>query len=1021
MVNCNTYPRKKELVKEGEVSGGQTQQEIDCRMKEITAKHSAVFEGLGRAKVDPIHIEVDPNIKPVKQKERRIALHYKEKFKEHLKELKEAGVVSGPLGSEEAVGWVSNVVITHKSWTDKKIRVNLDTRPMAEAIKAAQFPIPTPMELRHEFTGSDRYSQIDLNHAFHQFSLDDQTKDIFKFYTPWGLHRFNTLVMGVSSGSSECHEKLRVILEGLEGVIQIKDDIVVHGCGKEHDTRLEALLVRLEKFNITLRKEKCNFGQQEVKWFGNTYTKQGMSPDPEKVAMIKAWPRPEDKAAVKSFLQTVQFCQIFMRPGKGRTYSDVTKPLRELTAKSERFVWTDGAESSFKELKELLISDSVMANYDPKRETKLFVDDGPSGVAATVAQKYEVKGLDHPGWRPVAHNSRAKTEAEMNYSKVEGESLAILSGIMSNKMYLYGTKFTVATDHQALVPLYKSHSKELPVRVARHKSKLRAFNFVVKYEAGVSTPADYGSRHHAAAKNYSEMEKENLGVEDMEEDAEIVVNRVEALTEAVTLPVLKKYSLEDEEMQKLSNLIKKDAVKCDMSGYKECFAELSLVDGLVVRGERLLIPAKLRADVLEAAHEGHPGTQSMVRQLRQDTWWPGQSRDVRDFVDSCLACTASVGRTSPAPMTVRETPTAAWQHCSADFKGPIGGQFYCHVLIDNYSRWPEVEIVNSTSLEDLKPALDRSLDLFGIPLSVTHDNGPCYNSLGWRQYARERGFELRPCTPEHPEGNAIAERFMSVLVKVIHTAVVEGRDPRQEVRRRLLNYRNTPHPSTGKTPAQLMMNRRPRTRIPSLLRPELGKVHQEAQEMDRETREKRKEVFDKRKRAVKKEVKPGDKVLIKQQKTTLNPPYDPKPYIVEKVKEAQVTASKGSKVRVRDMSRLKVVKERPEHLQAARTAQVEETDSEDEDYLDIRNLHPRLPVEQEQQQEQQEEQEVVAPEEQEQEVEGPEVNQPVEQEEEAPQGAPQEEQEQGVRRGKRLRKPPKRHGDMVPWEDQEAL
>ena len=100
---------------------------------------------------------------------------------------------------------------------------------------------------------------------------------------------------------------------------------------------------------------------------------------------------------------------------------------------------------------------------------------------------------------------------------------------------------------------------------------------------------------------------------------------------------------------------------------------------------------------------------------------------------------------------------------------------------------------------------------------------------------------------------------------------------------------------------------------------------------------------------------------------------------------------------------------------------MEETDTEDEDYLDMRNLHPRLPGEQEQQREQQEEQEVIAPEEQEQEVDAPEVNQLVEQEEEAPQGAPQEEQEQGVRRGKRLRQPPKRHGDMVPWEEQETL
>ena len=95
--------------------------------------------------------------------------------------------------------------------------------------------------------------------------------------------------MGISSGSSECHEKLRGILEGLEGVVQIKDDLVVHSKGQEHDKRLEALLARLAKYNITLRKEKYGFGQQQVKWFGNIFSKEGMSPDPEKVSCIKVW------------------------------------------------------------------------------------------------------------------------------------------------------------------------------------------------------------------------------------------------------------------------------------------------------------------------------------------------------------------------------------------------------------------------------------------------------------------------------------------------------------------------------------------------------------------------------------------------------------------------------------------------------------------------------------------------------------------------------------------------------------
>ena len=205
---------KKDIIEKGLVSGGETQDEIDANMKVITDQFPGVFTGLGRAKVEPIEIEIDPAVKPVQQKERRIALHYKERFKDHIDELKAAGVVEGPLTSKSAhSGWISNPVITAKSYSDKRIRVKLDTRPMSEAVKQSHFPMPTPNELRHEFHGSDRFSTLDCNHAFHQFELSNKSKDLYCFYTPWGLHRFNTLVMGVSSGSGECHERIRLILQ----------------------------------------------------------------------------------------------------------------------------------------------------------------------------------------------------------------------------------------------------------------------------------------------------------------------------------------------------------------------------------------------------------------------------------------------------------------------------------------------------------------------------------------------------------------------------------------------------------------------------------------------------------------------------------------------------------------------------------------------------------------------------------------------------------------------------------------
>ena len=132
--------KKQQTVKTGAVSGGQSQKEIDREMKIITDKFPNLFMGLGRAKVEPVHIEVDKKVKPIQQKRRNIALHYVDRLRKHLAELKEEGVISGPLGPEWAKGWICNPVITGKKWDKKRIRVNLDTRTMKDAVKTSQVP-----------------------------------------------------------------------------------------------------------------------------------------------------------------------------------------------------------------------------------------------------------------------------------------------------------------------------------------------------------------------------------------------------------------------------------------------------------------------------------------------------------------------------------------------------------------------------------------------------------------------------------------------------------------------------------------------------------------------------------------------------------------------------------------------------------------------------------------------------------------------------------------------------------------
>ena len=127
---------------------------LSCVSESINAR----LVEIGEAKIDPIKIQVKPGVKPVAQRQRPVPIHYMKPLKDHVQMLLKEGVIEGPLGTKEATeGWVHNVDITTKGWDSSKIRMNLDTKHMAEAVKNVHVPIPTSEQLRHQFVGSDRF------------------------------------------------------------------------------------------------------------------------------------------------------------------------------------------------------------------------------------------------------------------------------------------------------------------------------------------------------------------------------------------------------------------------------------------------------------------------------------------------------------------------------------------------------------------------------------------------------------------------------------------------------------------------------------------------------------------------------------------------------------------------------------------------------------------------------------------------------------------------------------------------
>ena len=127
------------------------------------------------------------------------------------------------------------------------------------------------------------------------------------------------------------------------------------GNGEEHDMRLRQVLQRFREAGLTLRKEKCQLGRPEVKWFGMIFSEEGMVADPAKTEVIRRWPRPKTVRDVKSFLQTVQFNSVYMAAEPGEmNYPELTEPLRALTRAGRKFTWTEEHQKHFHLIKERL-------------------------------------------------------------------------------------------------------------------------------------------------------------------------------------------------------------------------------------------------------------------------------------------------------------------------------------------------------------------------------------------------------------------------------------------------------------------------------------------------------------------------------------------------------------------------------------------------------------------------------------------------------------------------------------------
>ena len=216
------------------------------------------------------------------------------------------------------------------------------------------------------------------------------------------------------------------------------------------------------------------------------------------------------------------------------------------------------------------------------------------------------------------------------------------------------------------------------------------------------------------------------------------------------------------------------------------------------------MPQALRSRTLDIAHQGHQGIVKTKQLLRSKVWWPGIDKDAEKLVVDCLACQATGPAMSPTPVQMSKLPTHPWRSLHMDLCGPFPTGEMLFVVIDEYSRFPEVDIMRSTNAQAVILSLERIFATHGLPEKITSDNGPPFQSKEFNDFMKMKGIIHHKVTPLWPQANGQVESFMKPLTKAVRTARLKGRDWRPALYQFLLNYRCTPHSTTGVSPAELL-------------------------------------------------------------------------------------------------------------------------------------------------------------------------------------------------------------------------
>ena len=244
------------------------------------------------------------------------------------------------------------------------------------------------------------------------------------------------------------------------------------------------------------------------------------------------------------------------------------------------------------------------------------------------------------------------------------------------------------------------------------------------------------------------------------------------------LDQLRKSTAQDNQLTRLSHYINtgfpcdKKNLPTDLQEFWNCRDTLSIKNGLITCGNRIIVPKEMRAETLQYIHEGHEGKERSLLQARNTVFWPKIMYDIQELIERCIIWQEH-GKSQSIIGTTQELPPFPWHTLATDI-------FYWKrmdflIVADVFSKYfPVRKLVNSTSAA-VCAEIATIMTALGLPHIIRSDNGPCYNSKEFQQLLQCYNITHHTSSPHHLRSNGFVERMVGVAKKLMDKAGSEGK------------------------------------------------------------------------------------------------------------------------------------------------------------------------------------------------------------------------------------------------------